>query len=54
MSSETKIFTRAELTEEGKSRLSKVISYGDGKRVEIPINNDGTVRWFDDSKLMRK
>ena len=52
MSTETRIFIRAELTEDGKGRLSKVIR--NGKRVEIPINKDGSMRWFDDSKLMRK
>lgn len=54
MSTETKIFTRAELTAEGKGRLSKVIRFDNGKKVEIPINKDGSVCWFDNSKLMRK
>ena len=54
LSTETRIFIRAELTEDGKGRLSKVIRFGNGKRVEIPINKDGSMRWFDDSKLMRK
>lgn len=34
-------------------KLSKVITYGTGIRVEIPINKDGSVHWFDDSKLIR-
>lgn len=25
-----------------------VIKYGTGKRVEIPINKDGSVRWYED------
>mgnify|MGYP006977032345 CR=1 FL=1 len=54
MSTETRIFTRAEFTEDGKNRLSKVIKFGNGKKVEIPINRDGSVRWFDDLKLIRK
>lgn len=31
-----------------------VVEYVSGTRVEIPINSDGSVRWFDDSKLIRK
>ena len=54
MSTETRIFTRAELTEDGKGRLSKVIRFDYGKKVEIPINKDGSVCWIDDSKLIRK
>lgn len=54
MHTETRIFTKAELTEDGKSRLSKVIRFGNGKKVEIPINKDGTICWFDDTKLIRK
>ena len=25
-----------------------VLKYGTGKRVEIPINSDGFVRWYED------
>ncbi len=38
--------------EDGK--LSKVIRFDGGEKVEIPINKDGSVKWFDDSKLVRK
>lgn len=54
MSTEIRIFTRAELTEDGKGKLSKVIRFDNGKKFEIPVNKDGYVCWFDDSKLMRK
>lgn len=54
MSTETKIFTKVESTADGKCRLSKVIRFGNGNRVEVPINKDGSIRWFDDSKLIRK
>lgn len=54
MSTKTRIFTRAELTEDGKGRLSKVIRFGNGKKVEIPVNKDGSIKIFDDSKLIRK
>lgn len=49
-----KISTKAEMTSGGEGRMSKVIDYGNGHRVEIPINKDGTVKWFDDSKLIRR
>ncbi len=35
-------------------KLYKVIEYDSGARVEIPINPDGSVKWFDDSKLLKK
>ena len=35
-------------------KLSKVIRYQSGEKVEIPINKDGSVRWFNDSKLLKK
>lgn len=28
--------------------LAQVIEYGTGNRVEIPINYDGSVRWYED------
>lgn len=45
---EIKIFTKAE-----NGCLSKVIEYKSGVRVEIPIHRDGSVRWFDDNKLLK-
>ena len=36
-----------------KTKL-KVIEYKSGARVEIPINRDCSVKWFDDSKLLKK
>lgn len=29
-------------------KLSQVIEFGAGAKVEIPINSDGTVRWYVD------
>ena len=40
---EIKVFTR---TDDGG--VSKVIEYSSGARVEIPINRDGTVKWYED------
>lgn len=44
-----KVFTKVE-----HNRLAKVIEFENGKKVEIPINKDGSVKWFDDSKLIKK
>ena len=37
--------------EDGK--IYRVAEYNDKSQVAIPINPDGTVKWFDDSKLLR-
>ena len=42
------------LTKCDNGKLSKVIEYKSGARVEIPVNQDGSVKWFDDSKLLKK
>ena len=36
-----KTFTKSE-----GGKLSKVVEYGTGARVEIPMNPDGSVRWY--------
>ena len=51
MNREVKILTRAEATETGESKLSKIVDFGKGKEVAVPINRDGSIKWFDDSKL---
>lgn len=43
----------AELKENGKAGLTRVLAYDNGKRVEIPINRDGSVKWFDDTQLIK-
>ncbi len=53
-SKNVKVFTRAELTEDNNGRLHKVIESSSGSRTMIPINKDGSVKWFDDSKLVKK
>lgn len=37
---------------EEDGRLYRVAEYDSHVRVEVPINPDGTVKWFDDSKLL--
>ncbi|MDE7332092.1 MAG: hypothetical protein K2O16_07595 [Lachnospiraceae bacterium] len=29
-------------------KLSKVLEYGTSTRVEIPVNSDGSVKWYED------
>lgn len=38
-----KLFTKAD-----NGSLSKVIEYGSGTKLEIPVNKDGSVRWYVD------
>ena len=40
---EVKSFIKAD-----RGRLTQVIEYGTGTNVEIPLNSDGTVRWYED------
>ena len=43
-----KVYTKAD-----NKKFSKVIEYRNGTKVEIPINKDGSVRWFDDNQLIK-
>lgn len=54
MKKETKLYIRAERTDTGKNKLMRVIEFGSGHRVQIPIEQDGSIKWFDDSKLIKK
>ena len=38
---------------EEDGRMYRVAEYDSHVRVEVPINPDGTVKWFDDSQLLR-
>lgn len=42
------------LTKCDSGKLYKVVEYDTDARVEIPVNQDGSVKWFDDSKLLKK
>lgn len=44
-----KRFVRAD-----NGKLSKVIEYDSGVRVEIPINRDGSVKWYQDKLKKQK
>ena len=36
-----------------RGRLSQVLEYENGTKVEIPLEKDGTVKFFDDTKLLK-
>lgn len=54
MQGEIRVFTKCKCTKTGKSVLSKVIVFGSGNQVQIPIQPNGEIKWFDDSKLLKK
>lgn len=35
-------------------KVTQVIEYESGARVEIPLDRTGQVKWFDDNKLRKK
>lgn len=41
-------------TKADDNKVEKVIEFGSGARVSIPITKDGAVKWFDDSRLIKK
>ena len=38
--------------EEGK--VTQVIEFDSGSKIEIPLTQSGEVKWFDDTKLIKK
>lgn len=40
---EVKSFIKAD-----NGRLTQLIEYGTGASIEIPLDNDGSVRWYED------
>lgn len=44
-----KSFTKAD-----NGKLSKVIEYNTGKKIEIPLNKDGTVRYYVDKPRKKR
>ena len=52
MNKEFTVTTVSTLCTDGN--LYKVIKYSSGKQVKLPINADGSIKWYDDSKLLKK
>lgn len=51
---EVRTLTRIEVTETQTVKRSKVLEFQNGDRVCIPVNDCGEIKWFDDSKLLRR
>ena len=35
-------------------RVTQVIKFDDGAKMELTLDNNGNLKWFDDSKLIKK
>ena len=35
-------------------KVSQVIEFDNGERIELPLDKDGNLKWFDDTKLIKK
>ena len=35
-------------------KVSQVIEFDSGSKIELPLDKDGNVKWFDDTKLIKK
>lgn len=44
-----KTFTKAD-----NGKLAKVVEFDTGEKVELPINKDGSIKWFNDNRLIKK
>lgn len=54
MQNKVKTFLRVEQTEGGEIKWTNVIEFESGVSVSIPINRDGSIKWFDDSQLIKR
>ena len=35
-------------------KVTQVIEFDSGSKIELPLDKDGNLKWFDDTKLLRK
>lgn len=35
-------------------RVTQVVEFDSGSKIELPLDKDGNLKWFDDTKLLRK
>ena len=35
-------------------RVTQVIEFDDRSKMELPLDNNGNLKWFDDSKFVKK
>jgi len=54
MNDVNKVWTKAEKTGKKEVKLSRVIEFDSGNQIAIPIHKDGSIKWFDDSKLIKR
>ena len=38
--------------EDGK--VTQIIEFDSGSKIELPLDKDGNLKWFDDTKLIKK
>ena len=38
--------------EDGK--VTQVVEFDSGSKIELPLDKDGNLKWFDDTKLIKK
>lgn len=53
MQREAMLLLSIEQKENGEIKLSKIIEYGNGTRVQVPLNRGGSIKWFDDAQLIK-
>lgn len=53
MNKDAKVWIRAEVTEAGENKLSKIVDFASGEKVRIPMNKDNSIKWFDDYRLFK-
>lgn len=35
-------------------KVTQVIEFDSGSKIELPLDKNGNLKWFDDTKLLRK
>lgn len=35
-------------------KVTQILEFDSGSKIELPLDKDGNVKWFDDTKLIRK
>ena len=48
------IITMKKWIKADNGRVTQVIEFDDGSKIELPLDKNGNLKWFDDSKLIKK
>ena len=35
-------------------KVTQILEFDNGERIELPLDKDGNLKWFDDTKLIKK